>query len=162
LAACQSPPDQKQALYAVESAYVLVANDEAAAIGAGVVPPDAAAAMRATDTTLYAALVAWRTSVEAGDTAGRAAPARAATGVPGPVSEARRGEGAAAMGARLGRRRPRAHRRSDRRSLTMDATTIVTIGTAAMQGVSAAVKAWPAIQAIVAEGRDPTPAEQAA
>ncbi len=43
----------------------------------------------------------------------------------------------------------------------MDPTTIVMIGTAAMQGVTAAVKAWPAIQAIVAEGRDPTSAEQA-
>ncbi len=43
----------------------------------------------------------------------------------------------------------------------MDATTIVTIGTAAMQGVAAAIQAWPTIQAIVAEGRDPTPAEQA-
>ena len=43
----------------------------------------------------------------------------------------------------------------------MNASTIVTIGTAAMQGVAAAVQAWPAIQAIVAEGRDPTPAEQA-
>ena len=43
----------------------------------------------------------------------------------------------------------------------MDATTVVTIGTAAMQGVTAAVLAWPTIQAIVAEGRDPTPAEQA-
>ena len=44
----------------------------------------------------------------------------------------------------------------------MDATTIVTIGTAAMQGVTAAIKAWPTLQAIVAEGRDPTPEEQAA
>lgn len=44
----------------------------------------------------------------------------------------------------------------------MDPNMIVTIGTAAMQGVAAAVKAWPTIQAIVAEGRDPTPAEQAA
>jgi hypothetical protein len=44
----------------------------------------------------------------------------------------------------------------------MDPMTIVTIGTAAMQGVTAAIKAWPTIQAIVTEGRDPTPAEQAA
>jgi hypothetical protein len=44
----------------------------------------------------------------------------------------------------------------------MDTAMVVTIGTAAMQGVAAAIKAWPTIQAIVAEGRDPTPAEQAA
>jgi len=44
----------------------------------------------------------------------------------------------------------------------MNPMTIVTIGTAAMQGVTAAIKAWPTIQAIVTEGRDPTPEEQAA
>jgi hypothetical protein len=43
----------------------------------------------------------------------------------------------------------------------MNATTIVAIGTAAMQGVAAAVRAWPTVQAIVTEGRDPTPSEQA-
>jgi hypothetical protein len=43
----------------------------------------------------------------------------------------------------------------------MDLTTIVTIATAAMQGITAATRAWPTIQAVVAEGRDPTPAEQA-
>ena len=44
----------------------------------------------------------------------------------------------------------------------MDSNLVVTIATAAMQGVTAAIEAWPTIQAIVAEGRDPTPAEQAA
>ena len=44
----------------------------------------------------------------------------------------------------------------------MDTVTIVTIATAAMQGAEEAVAAWPTIRAIVAEGRDPTPAEQAA
>jgi hypothetical protein len=87
LAACQSAPDQKQALYAVESAYVLVANDEAAAINTGAVPRDAAAAMRATDTTLYAALVAWRTSVEAGNGAVPGAIEGVQTGLQGLVNQ---------------------------------------------------------------------------
>jgi len=43
----------------------------------------------------------------------------------------------------------------------MGVTTIVAIATAAMQGIAAAVQAWPTIQSIVAEGRDPTPSEQA-
>jgi len=87
LSACQSAPDQKQALYAVESAYVLVANDETAALGAGAVPPAAAAAMRATDATLYAALVAWRSSVEAGDSAATGAVAGVQTGPQGLVDQ---------------------------------------------------------------------------
>lgn len=43
----------------------------------------------------------------------------------------------------------------------MDLITIVTIATAALQGVEEAIAAWPTIQAIVTEGRDPTPQEQA-
>jgi hypothetical protein len=85
LSACTAAPDQKQALYAVESAYVLVANDEAAAIGAGAVPPDAAAAMRATDATLYAALVAWRGRVEAGGSVAAGAVSAVQTGLQGLV-----------------------------------------------------------------------------
>ena len=87
LSACQSAPDQKQALYAVESAYALVANDEAAAIRAGAVPPDAAAAMRATDTTFYSALVAWRGSVEGGNSAAAGAIAGVQTGLQGLVNQ---------------------------------------------------------------------------
>ena len=82
-----SAPDQKQALYAVESAYALVANDEAAAIRAGAVPPDAAAAMRATDTTFYSALVAWRGSVEGGNSAAAGAIAGVQTGLQGLVNQ---------------------------------------------------------------------------
>jgi len=88
LTACSgSGTDQKQALYAVESAYVLVANDEAAAIGTGVVPADAAATMRATDATLYAALVAWRQSVEAGNSAAASAVSGVQTGLQGLVNQ---------------------------------------------------------------------------
>ncbi len=87
LSACASAPDQKQALYAVESAYVLVANDEAAAINTGVVPPATAAAMRATDATLYAALVGWRGSVEAGNSAAAGAVAGVQTGLQGLVDQ---------------------------------------------------------------------------
>ncbi len=87
LSACQSAPDQKQAVYAVESAYVLVANDEAAAINTGVVPRATAATLRASDATLYAALVAWRGSVEAGNSAVAGAVAGVQSGLQGLVNQ---------------------------------------------------------------------------
>lgn len=44
----------------------------------------------------------------------------------------------------------------------MDPKLIVSIATAAMQGVAEAVAAWPTIKAIVEGGADPTPEQQAA
>ena len=82
-----SAPDQKQALYAVESAYALIANDEANAIRTGAVPATAADAMRATDSTLYAAIVAWRTGVEAGNGAAADTLAAVQTGLQGLVNQ---------------------------------------------------------------------------
>jgi hypothetical protein len=82
-----SAPDQKQALYAVESAYALAASDEATAIRTGVVPAAAADAMRATDNTLYAAIVAWRTGVEAGNGAAADAIAAVQAGLQGLVNQ---------------------------------------------------------------------------
>jgi hypothetical protein len=82
-----SAPDQKQALYAVESAYALIANDEASAIRTSAVPPAAADAMRATDNTLYAAIVAWRTGVEAGGVAAPDAIAAVQTALQGLVNQ---------------------------------------------------------------------------
>jgi len=84
LAACGgSAPDQKQALYATESAYALIANDEAAAIRTGAVPAAAVAGIRQADATLYTALVAWRTSVEAGNPPAAGVVAAAQAGMQG-------------------------------------------------------------------------------
>ena len=43
----------------------------------------------------------------------------------------------------------------------MDPITIITIGTAAINGVAQAIAAWPVLSAIVTGQRDPTPEEQA-
>lgn len=43
----------------------------------------------------------------------------------------------------------------------MDPVTIVTIATAAMQGVEEAIAVWGTIQQLVASGADPTPEQQA-
>lgn len=77
LSACSHAPDQKQALYSAESAYTLIANDEAAAIKTGLVAGGAITTMKKTDDTVYTALVAWRGAVEAG----RPAPSAAIAGV---------------------------------------------------------------------------------
>lgn len=89
LVACSggSAPDQKQALYTAESAYALIANDEATAIRTGAVPASAVAGIRQTDTTLYATLVAWRTSVEAGNPPAAGVVAAAQAGMQGLIGQ---------------------------------------------------------------------------
>ena len=66
IVSCATTPTPRQTLYAVESAYTMLANDEATAIKAKVVPAAVAAKMKAIDSQLYADLLVYRTAVEGG------------------------------------------------------------------------------------------------
>ena len=68
LNACTTTPDQKQTLYVVETAYTDITNDEVAYAKLSVADPAVVAKMKAVDTQVYAALVSYRTAVEAGQT----------------------------------------------------------------------------------------------